>query len=84
MKTLSVVQAAMIASLYVALTLIAAGFDLASGAVQVRFSECLTVLPYYTPAAIPGLIVGCLLAVLLYFSHQRHLSAFKRQNDKAG
>lgn len=62
MKTLSIVQAAMIASIYIALTLIAAGFDLASGAVQVRFSECLTVLPYYTPAAIPGLIIGCLLA----------------------
>ena len=65
MKTLSLVQAAMIASLYVALTLVAAGFDLASGAIQVRFSECLTVLPYYTPAAIPGLIIGCLLANLL-------------------
>ena len=65
MKTLSLVQAAMIASLYVALTLVAAGFDLASGAIQVRFSECLTVLPFYTPAAIPGLIIGCLLANLL-------------------
>ncbi|MBQ9512220.1 MAG: QueT transporter family protein [Lachnospiraceae bacterium] len=62
MKTQSIVQSAMIASLYIALTLVAAGFDLASGAIQVRFSECLTVLPYYTPAAIPGLIIGCLLS----------------------
>ncbi len=65
MKTKYIVQAAMIAALYVVLTLVAAGFDLASGAIQVRFSECLTVLPYFTPAAIPGLIIGCLLANIL-------------------
>ena len=42
--------------------MLAAGFDLASGAVQVRFSEALTILPFFTPAAIPGLTIGCLLS----------------------
>ena len=55
-------QAGVIAALYVALTCVAAGFDLASGAIQVRISEALTVLPFFTPAAVPGLIIGCLLA----------------------
>lgn len=56
------VQAAMIAALYVVLTMAAAGLNLASGAIQVRFSEALTVLPFFTPAAIPGVTLGCLLA----------------------
>ena len=55
-------QAGVIAALYVVLTCLAAGFDLASGAIQVRISEALTVLPFFTPAAVPGLIIGCLLA----------------------
>ncbi|MCR4763353.1 MAG: QueT transporter family protein [Lachnospiraceae bacterium] len=64
-KTLYLAQAGVIAAVYVVLTMIAAGFDLASGAIQVRFSEALTVLPFFTPAAVPGLIVGCLLANIL-------------------
>ena len=59
---LFLVQAAMIAALYIVLTALAAGFDLASGAIQVRFSEVLTVLPFFTPAAVPGVTIGCLLA----------------------
>lgn len=59
------VQAAMIAALYIVLTALAAGFDLASGAIQVRFSEVLTILPFFTPAAIPGVTIGCLLANIL-------------------
>lgn len=55
-------QAGVIAAIYVVLTVLAAGFDLASGAIQVRFSEMLTVLPFFTPAAIPGVTIGCLLA----------------------
>ncbi len=58
-------QAAMIAALYVVLTFIANAFGLANYAVQVRFSEALTILPYFTPAAIPGLFIGCLLSNLL-------------------
>lgn len=62
---LFVAQAGIIAALYVVLTVFAAGFDLASGAVQVRISEALTVLPVFTPAAVPGLFIGCLLANLI-------------------
>lgn len=60
-----IVNAAVIAALYVVLTMLAAGFDLASGAIQVRFSECLTILPFFTPAAIPGVTIGCVVANLV-------------------
>ncbi len=59
---LFITQAAMIAAVYVVLTYFIAAFGLASGAIQVRISEALTILPVFTPAAIPGLFVGCLLA----------------------
>ena len=58
-------HAAMIAALYVALTLVSAAVGLASGVIQVRLSEALTVLAAFTPAAIPGLAVGCLLSNIL-------------------
>lgn len=58
-------HAALIAALYVALTFLAALLGLSSGAIQVRFSEALCVLPAFTSAAVPGLFVGCLLANLL-------------------
>ena len=64
-KVLFCVQAAVIAAIYIVLTQLAAGFDLASGAIQVRFSEVLTVLPFFTPAAIPGVTIGCLLGNFL-------------------
>jgi len=64
-RTLFVTQAAMIAALYVVLTLFANSLGLANYAIQVRFSEGLTVLPYYTPAAIPGLYAGCLISNIL-------------------
>ena len=64
-RTMYVVHAAVIAALYVVLTYLAAGFDLASGAIQVRFSECLTILPYFTNAAVPGVTLGCLIANIL-------------------
>lgn len=54
-----VATAAGIAALYAALTYVSA--PLAFGPVQFRLSEILTVLPYFTPAAIPGLFVGCIL-----------------------
>lgn len=62
---LSLVQAAMIAALYVVLTFLANALGLASGAIQIRFSEALTILPYFTPAAVPGLFIGCILSNLL-------------------
>lgn len=58
-------KAALIAALYVVLTYLASALGLASGSIQVRFSEALTILPLFTPAAIPGLFVGCLLSNLL-------------------
>ncbi|MBQ3891468.1 MAG: QueT transporter family protein [Lachnospiraceae bacterium] len=61
-KALFITQAAMIAALYVVLTVFINAFNLASGAIQVRISEALTVLPFFTPAAIPGLFIGCLIS----------------------
>lgn len=57
------VQGALIAALYVLLTIIAA--PISFGVVQLRVAEALCVLPILTPAAIPGLFLGCLLANFL-------------------
>jgi uncharacterized membrane protein len=57
--------AAIIAALYVALTFLAMALGLDKNAIQIRFSESLIVLAYVTPAAVPGLYLGCLLANLL-------------------
>lgn len=54
------VQAAMIAAIYIVLTLVL--IPLGYGPVQFRVSEALCILPYFTPAAIPGVFVGCLLS----------------------
>lgn len=62
-KVLFIAQAAMIAAIYVVLTLIFAPFSY--GNIQVRVSEALTILPFFTPAAIPGLFVGCLLSNII-------------------
>ncbi|MDR1815737.1 MAG: QueT transporter family protein [Clostridiales Family XIII bacterium] len=58
-----VTQAAIIAGAYAALTVALA--PISYGPLQVRVSEALTVLPFFTPAAIPGLFVGCLLANII-------------------
>ena len=58
-------QAAMIAAIYVVLTIFISAFHLASGAIQIRISEALTILPAFTPAAIPGLFIGCLISNLI-------------------
>ena len=58
-------HAAMIAALYVVLTFLANALGLASGAIQIRFSEALTVLPFFTSAAVPGLFIGCIISNLL-------------------
>ena len=65
MKIKYLAQAGIIAALYVVFTLIANAAGLASGVIQVRISEALTVLPFFTPAAIPGLFIGCLLSNIL-------------------
>ncbi len=57
--TRTMTEAALIAALYVALTLL---FEpIAFGPIQFRISEMFCVLPYFTPAAVPGLFIGCLL-----------------------
>ena len=61
--TLYIANGAMIAAIYVVLTLLLA--PISYGAMQVRISEALCILPMFTSAAIPGLFVGCLLANLL-------------------
>lgn len=62
-STLFLVQAAAIAAVYVVLTLVFAPFSY--GEVQVRISEALTILPFFTSAAVPGLFVGCIIANIL-------------------
>ncbi len=64
-----VTHAALIATLYIALTFLAFWLGLDKGVIQVRFSEALCVLTAFTPAAVPGLAVGCLLANLLTGAH---------------
>lgn len=62
-KTLSryVVTAALIAAAYAALTYISAALGIAYGNIQFRLSEALNVFAIFTPAAIPGLTLGCVL-----------------------
>ena len=58
----TITQGAAIAAIYVVLTILANALGLANHVIQVRFSEALTILPYFTPVAIPGLFVGCIIA----------------------
>lgn len=57
------VQGAAIAAVYVVLTM--AFRPISFGPVQFRISEALCVLPYFTPAAVPGVFLGCLISNLL-------------------
>ncbi|MBE7025868.1 MAG: QueT transporter family protein [Ruminococcaceae bacterium] len=60
MKLRQLTYGASIAAVYAVLTLVLAPISM--GAVQCRISEALTILPLFTPVAIPGLFIGCLLA----------------------
>ena len=60
-KTMFVVEAAVIAAIYAGLTYFAAMLIVAYMGVQFRFSEALTILAVFSPAAIPGLTIGCFL-----------------------
>lgn len=57
-----IIVASLIAALYAGLTYLSNAFGLAYGPIQLRISEVLTILPVFTPAAIPGLTVGCFIA----------------------
>ncbi|MCE5236630.1 MAG: QueT transporter family protein [Clostridiaceae bacterium] len=63
MSVKAIVRGALIGALYVLLTL--AVQPISSGLMQLRVSEALCVLPYFTPAAVPGLFIGCLTANLV-------------------
>lgn len=63
-KNLFITQAAVIAALYTVLVLV---FQYSSfGPVQFRVAEALTVLPFFTSAAIPGVTLGCLISNLIF------------------
>lgn len=58
-KVLFLTHAAMIAAIYVVMTLVFQAISF--GEIQVRIAEALTILPAFTPAAIPGLFIGCII-----------------------
>lgn len=62
-KVLFLVQAAMIGAIYVVLTILFQ--PISFGQIQVRIAEALTILPVFTPAAIPGLFIGCVIGNIL-------------------
>ena len=59
-----IIIGALIGAVYTALTFTSAFFGLAYGNIQFRISEALTIMPVFTPVAIPGLIIGCILSNL--------------------
>ncbi len=58
-----IVKAGIIAALYTVLVVAFSGVSF--GPIQFRIAEALTILPFFTPAAIPGLFVGCLISNIL-------------------
>ncbi|MBR0426400.1 MAG: QueT transporter family protein [Clostridia bacterium] len=65
-RVLYLARGGIIAALYVVLTYVAYTMNLSGQlSVQLRLSEALTVLPYFTSAAIPGLTLGCLIANII-------------------
>lgn len=62
-KSTFITQGAVIAAIYVVLVFV---FDYWSfGPIQFRIAEALTILPVFTPAAVPGLFIGCLIANIM-------------------
>ncbi len=59
-----VVTAALISAAYAVLTYVSAAFGLAYLGVQFRLSEALNILAVFTPAAVPGLTIGCIIGNL--------------------
>lgn len=62
-NVLFLTQAAMIAALYVVLTLVFQAISFSE--IQVRIAEALTILPAFTPAAVPGLFIGCIIGNII-------------------
>ena len=63
-KVLYLTRAALIAAMYVVLTWLSNFFGLASGAIQLRLSEALCVLPFFMPSSVSGLFIGCIVSNL--------------------
>jgi uncharacterized membrane protein len=63
LKTKFLIQSGIIAATYAALTILLTPFSY--GPVQIRISEAMTILPFFTPAAVPGLFIGCLVSNFL-------------------
>lgn len=64
-KALELTRGALIAALYILLTLLSSTFGLDKGVIQLRLSEALCILPVFLPEAVPGLFIGCMLANLI-------------------
>ncbi len=67
-NTRYIVTGAIIAAMYAALTFLSNTVGLAFGPIQYRLSEALVILPIFTPAAIPGLVIGCLISNIFSFN----------------
>ena len=63
--TRQLATAGIIAAVYTVMRMCASVFGIAYGPIQCRFSEALTVLPFFLPEAIPGLFIGCLVTNLM-------------------
>src|SRR5690554_7026420 len=63
-KVTFITEAAVIAAIYTLLVILFA--PISYGPIQTRVAEALTILPYFTPAAIPGVTIGCLLSNILF------------------
>ena len=64
-NTQFVAKAGIIAALYIVLAMLSTALGISSGPVQLRLSEMLSILAFFTPAAIPGLTLGCLISNVL-------------------
>ncbi|MBR4027471.1 MAG: QueT transporter family protein [Lachnospiraceae bacterium] len=64
-KVTMITQSALISALYVVLTLLANALGLSKFAIQIRFSEALCILPFFTKSAVLGLYIGCIIANVL-------------------
>lgn len=64
-RTKWIAQGGMIAAIYIVLVFLGDMAGLSSGVIQIRAAEALTILPYFSSAAVPGLFAGCFLGNLL-------------------
>ena len=63
--TKQLATAGIIAAIYTVMSLLSSVFGIAYGPIQCRFSEALTVLPFFLPEAVPGLFIGCIVTNLM-------------------